>query len=109
MYARNYTNYSDEQFRDIVSIQVWHHSLVKDVNFLAGDFCWKLDNCAECLAPVEKLKPKQVKLRLKPWISTDLQKLMKVRDNLFARKNVNLITYMYVKYTIRLEIVSLGN
>ena len=86
MYARNYTNYSDEHFRDIVSIQVWHHPHVKDVNFLAGDFVWKLDSCAESLAPVEKLKPKQVKLRLKPWISTDLQKLIKVRDNLFARK-----------------------
>ena len=58
MYARNYTNYSDEQFRDIVSIQVWHHPHVKDVNFLAGDFVWKLDNCAESLAPVEKLQPK---------------------------------------------------
>ena len=86
MYARNYAHYSDEQFRDLVSIQVWHHTNVNDVNFLAGDFVWKLDSCAESVAPVEKLKPKQVKLRLKPWISYDLQKLIKVRDNLFARK-----------------------
>ena len=86
MYARNYSKYSDELFRDIVSTQVLYHPNVRDVNFLAGDFVWKLSGSAELVAPIEKLKPKQIKLRLKPWISNDIQKLIKVRDNLFARK-----------------------
>ena len=86
MYARNYSKYSDEQFRDFISMHVWHHPNVTYVNFLAGDFVWKLDGSTELLAPIEKLKPKQIKLKLKPWISTDILKLVKIRDNLFARK-----------------------
>ena len=86
MYARNYSKYSDERFRDIISLHNWHHSNVTDVNFLAGDLVWKLDGSAELVAPIEKLKPKQIKLKLKPWITNDIQKLIKVRDNLFARK-----------------------
>ena len=86
MYARNYSNYSDEKFRDDVSIQVWSHPNITDVNFLAGDFVWRLDGSAERNAPIEKLKPKQIKLKLKPWITDDIKKLIKIRDNLFARK-----------------------
>ena len=74
MYARNYSNYSDEKFRDDVSIQVWSHPNITDVNFLAGDFVWRLDGSAERNAPIEKLKPKQIKLKLKPWITDDIKK-----------------------------------
>ena len=86
MYARNYRNYSDEKFRDDVSIQAWSHPDVTDVNFLAADFVWKLNGSGDRHAPIEKLRPKQIKLRLKPWITFDIQKLLKVRDNLFERK-----------------------
>ena len=86
MYARNYTKYSDEHFRDIISIHSWEHPNVKDVNFLAADFVRKLESSAHLVAPIEKLKPREVKLRLKPWITDDIKKLIKVRDNLFARK-----------------------
>ena len=86
MYARNYKNYSDEKFRDDVSIQVWTHPNINDVNFLAGDFIWRLDGTVERAAPIEKLNHKQIKLRLKPWITPDLKKLIRIRDNLFARK-----------------------
>ena len=85
MYARNYSKYSDEKFRDDVSIQIWHHPNVDDVNFLAGDFVWRLLSSGDRIAPVEKLSPKQIKLRLKPWIHSDLKKLIRIRDNLFAR------------------------
>ena len=47
MYERNYANYSDEQFRDLVSIQVWHHTRVNDAHFLAGDFIRNLDSSTE--------------------------------------------------------------
>ena len=87
MYARNYSNYSDEKFRDDVSIQMWSHPpSVTDVNFLTCDFVWKLDGSAERTAPIEKLSPKQIKLKLKSWITDDIKKLIKIRDNLFARK-----------------------
>ena len=67
-------------------MHVWDHPNETDVNFLAGDFIWKLDSTTEWVAPMEKLKPMQIKLRLKPWITYDIQKLIKIRDNLFARK-----------------------
>ena len=39
------------------------------------------------VSPHGKVKTKaNIKLRLKPWITYDIQKLMKIRDNLFARK-----------------------
>ena len=86
MYARNYKNYSDEKFRDDISLQKWLHPNVTDVNFLAGDFIWRLDGSTERLAPMEKLSPNEIKFRLKPWITTDVRKLIRIRDNLFARK-----------------------
>ena len=85
MYSRDFSNYSDEKFRDDVSIQNWLHN-VNDVNLLASDFVWRLNACSERHAPVKKLNPKQIKLKLKPWITKDILKLIKVRDNLFARK-----------------------
>ena len=51
-----------------------------------NDFLWRLNGCAERHAPTKKLKPKEVKLKLKPWITTDIQKMMKIRDNLFKRR-----------------------
>ena len=51
-----------------------------------SDLFWRLEGCADREGPVEKLKPREVKLKLKPWITTDIQKLIKVRDRLFARK-----------------------
>ena len=86
MYARNYSKYCDEKFRDDVSMQIWSHPNVTDVNFLAGDFVWKLNGTGDRHAPVEKLKPKQIKLLLKAWITDYIKKLIRVRDNLFARK-----------------------
>ena len=34
----------------------------------------------------KKLSPKDIKLRLNPWITPNIQKLIRVRDRLFARK-----------------------
>ena len=45
----------------------------------------KLDGCAERHAPTKKLTPKQIKFRLKPWITPEIQNLMRVRDRLFER------------------------
>ena len=51
-----------------------------------SDFVWRLDGCAGRHAPTKKLSPKEVKLKLKPWITPDIQKLIKIRDRLFNRK-----------------------
>ena len=84
MYGRNLKNFSEINFRDDVSIQQWRVD-TEDPNLLTYDLVSKLDGCAERHAPTQKLTPKEIKLTLKPWITPDIQKLIKLRD-LFERK-----------------------
>ena len=85
MYGRNLKNFSEIDFRDDVSIQQWSQD-TDDPSLLTNDLIWKLNGCAERHGPTEKLSPKEVKLKLKPWITIEIQKLIKIRDRLFARK-----------------------
>ena len=85
MYGRDYSKYSDDNFRDDVSIQRWK-SDSRDPNLLMSDFVWRLDGCAERHAPVKKLNPKNVKLRLNMWMTPEILKMIRIRDRLFARK-----------------------
>ena len=85
MFGRDYSKFSGNSFRDDVSIQRWM-SNCNDPNILMSDLVWRLDGCTERHAPTKKLSQKYIKLRLKPWISNDIRKLMKIRDKLFARK-----------------------
>ena len=85
MYGRDYSKFSEDQFRDDVSIQQWNMGS-NDPNLLMNDLVWKLDGCADRHAPSKKLSPKEIKLKLKPWITPDIIKLIKVRDRLFSRK-----------------------
>ena len=85
MYGRNMKKFSEEAFRDDVAIQQWRCD-TDDPSLLTSDLSWRLNGCAERHAPTERLTPNEIKLRLKPWITPDIQKLIKVRDRLFARK-----------------------
>ena len=84
MYGRNLKNFSEIDFRNDVSIQQWRQD-TNDPNLLTYDLVSKLDGCAERHAPTKKLTPKQIKFRLKPWITPEIQNLMRVRDRLFER------------------------
>lgn len=85
MFGRDFSKFSGEKFRDDVSIQNWHHA-TNDPNLLMSDFIWRLNGCTDRHAPIKKLSPKDIKLRLHPWITPDIQKLIRLRDKLFARK-----------------------
>ena len=85
MFGRNYSKFSEEHFRDDVSIQRWRQDS-NDANILMSDFVWRLDGCVERHAPVKKLSPPEVKLRLNPWMTPEILKLIRIRDRLFARK-----------------------
>ena len=37
-------------------------------------------------APLKTLSPKEIKTRNKPWLSTDILKMIKIRNKVFARK-----------------------
>ena len=53
---------------------------------LVSLFHSKLEGCVDRHAPIKKLSPKEIKLKNKPWISTEISKLIKVRNKIFARK-----------------------
>ena len=85
MFGRDYSKFTEQNFRDDVSIQRWNHAST-DTNLLMSDFVWRLNGCVDRHAPVKKLSPKDIKLTLNPWITPDIQKLIRIRDKLFARK-----------------------
>ena len=85
MFGRDYSKFSGDLFRDDVSIQRWKEDSI-DANVLMSDFVWRLDGCAERHAPIKKLSPQEIKRRLNPWMTTEIIKLIRIRDRLFARK-----------------------
>ena len=85
IYKRDYSNFSDDSFRNDVSILDFTNNY-NDVNDQFGDFYSKLESCVDRHAPLKKLTPKQVKLNFKPWISLDLNKMIKIKNKLFYRK-----------------------
>ena len=85
IYKRDYSKFSEESFRDDVSIQNFNNQY-QDVNDKFNDFYFKLEACVERHAPLKKLTSKQVKLENKPWISADIQKMIRIRNKLFQRK-----------------------
>ena len=85
MYQRVYSKFSSESFRDDVSIQNWNYSL-DNVHATFKDFYMKLEGAVERHAPLKKLTPKEIKLKSKPWLSTKIIKMIKIRNKIFARK-----------------------
>ena len=73
LFARDFSKYSVNDFRDDVSIQNWNMDNA-DSNSLFRDFYLRLKGCSDRHAPIRKLNAKEVKLRSKPWINSDLAK-----------------------------------
>ena len=84
IYRRDYSKFSEDSFRDDVSIQVFNN--FENINDQFQDFFNKLQGCVDRHAPIKKLTPKEVKLLQKPWISNDLNKMIKIKNKLFYRK-----------------------
>jgi len=77
IYRRDYFNFSEQSFRDDVSIQDFHNNF-ENINDQFCDFYNKLEGCVDRHAPIKKLTPKEVKLAQKPWISNELNKMIKI-------------------------------
>ena len=58
----------------------------EDVNDQFKDFYLQLKGCVERHAPLKKLTSKEVKLKHKPWITVDINKMIKLKNKLFQRK-----------------------
>ena len=85
VYQRDYSKYSRESFRDDVSIQNWCYSH-NNVNDSFKDFYTKLEVSVDRHAPLKKLTPKEITIKSKPWLSTEILKMIKFRNKIFARK-----------------------
>ena len=57
MYKRNYSNFSEDSFRDDISLQNFNNNF-DDVNDQFKDFYLRLMGCIERHAPLKKVKPK---------------------------------------------------
>ena len=75
MYARDCSKSSKEDFYNDVSMQNFKNDFT-DLNDLFKDFYFKLEGCAERHAPLRKLNPKEISLRQKPWITSELKKMV---------------------------------
>ena len=85
MYGRNSKNYVEANFIGDVAAQEWNF-ISQDSSFLMADMHEKLNNCVERHKPLKRLSPKEIKTKLKPWITPEILKLIRIRDKLFARK-----------------------
>ena len=85
MYARNYSNFSSKDFHDDVSIQKWNYEL-NDSTELFSDFFWRLEGSVDRYAPIKKLNFRDIKRNVKPWITDELSKMIKIKNKLFEKK-----------------------
>ena len=85
MYGRNSKNYVEANFIEDVSNQQWNYTS-QDSSFLMADMVGKLGDCVDRHKPLKRLSPKEIKTKMKPWITPEILKLIRIRDKLFARK-----------------------
>ena len=85
MYSRNYSKFSSNDFHDGVAIQNWNYELDNPTD-LFNDFFWKLECCVERHAPITKLNYREIKLKVKPWKTPKLSKMIKIKNKMFERK-----------------------
>ena len=89
MFKRDYSNFSVQSFRDDISIQKFTNNYT-DVNDQFQDFYLRLEGCVERHAPLKKLSHNEIKLELKPWITNDLKKMIRIKNKLHNRKKRQL-------------------
>ena len=80
---RDYSNFSEENFRRDVALLNFNFS-TDDVN--AQHFYDKLQSCVNTHVPLKKVSQKKFDLDLKPWITPDLQKMIRIKNLLFKKK-----------------------
>ena len=85
IYKRDYSKFSEKSFRDDVSIQNFNNDFT-NIHDQFNDFFFKLEGCVNRHAPYKKLTSKEIRTNDKPWISSELIKMIKIKNKLFYRK-----------------------
>ena len=86
--TRNYSKFSSKDFHDDVSIQKWNYDLDNPTD-LFNDFFWRLEGCVDRRSPIKKHTGREIKLKVKPWITPKSSKMIKIKNKLFGRKKDN--------------------
>ena len=102
----DYTNFAEEKFVYDYSNIDWSslndQSLSVDHHF--DNFYAKTSSCVDSHVPKKKVTKRELKLRTKPWINADIQKLMHYRDKYFQKMKSNPSAnnkYLYHKFRNR--------
>ena len=104
--AYDYSKFAKEKFIHDFSLLDWSflHNFELSINDKSHNFYVKPVACIDSHVPKEKVTWKNLKLRAKPWINGEIQKLMSYRDKLFIKMNTNpteLNKYLYRKFRKR--------
>ena len=97
MYGRDWSKYDTDKFRDEISSHQWRYNS-DDPSILMSDFYSKLGGSSDKHVKVKKLSPREIKLKLNPWITPEIIKMLNLRDRLFARKKKNQIMKELIRY-----------
>ena len=86
-FVHDYSSFGEEKFIHDFSLPDWSSLDNSDisVNGHLNFYYEKTRTCIEQHVTKNKITKKNLKLRTKPWINNDIQKLMSYRDKLFAR------------------------
>ena len=84
IYGRDWSKYDPDKFREEISNHQWEHDS-NDPSILMSDFYTKLGGSSDNHVKVKKLTPREMKLKLNPWITPEIKKMLNLRDRLFAR------------------------
>ena len=87
-YKRDYSQWSDQNFLDDLSIQIWENEL-QDINEIYDDFIWRLKGCVNRHIPHKKVNKREQKLINKPWLTPIILEKIKHRNAIFVRKKIN--------------------
>ena len=88
MYKRDYKNRNKQSFLDDLSIQNWKNDM-QDAIEKYNDFIWHLEACVNRHAPIKKLNKKEIKMKIKPWITPDIQRKMTHRNRIHWKTSYN--------------------
>ena len=86
-YEHDYSKFNETKFIDEIKNEDWSfiEAQNSDANVKFDNFYTKLSSCAGKHAPLKKVTRKHLKLKVKPWITQDILKLMRKRDTIYKK------------------------
>ena len=78
MYGRDWSKYDVDKFREEISNHQWQYDS-DDPSVLMSNFYSKLGGSSDQHVKVKKLSPREMKLKLNPWITPEIKNMLNLR------------------------------